>query len=189
MIHYKIYFRQCCGSGMFILDPWSRIPDPGSNNSNKREGEKICYPPFFCSHKYQKIKKSCEVVKKKTWANFQRIVILFTQNKVNKLSKIWVWDRGSGKNLFRIQGQKGTGSRILDPQHWFQRFLYLRFVGCEIGKVQKLVIFPTLWSPMYVCVTMSSLRMQISPREPTSTSWPVLHKYRRAGLLVQCCQL
>ncbi len=39
---------QCCGSGMFILifvypgswipDPRSRIPDPGSKNSNKREG-------------------------------------------------------------------------------------------------------------------------------------------------------
>jgi hypothetical protein len=36
------------------------------------------------------------------------------------LSNIWVWDPGSGKNLFRIpdpgsRGQKGTGSRIQDP--------------------------------------------------------------------------
>ncbi len=34
--------KQCCGSGMFIPDPNlypSRISDPGSNNSNKREGD------------------------------------------------------------------------------------------------------------------------------------------------------
>ncbi len=48
---------------------------------------------------------SFEVLKKKIWANFQRIIELFTQKIVNKLSKIWVWDPGS-------RGQKGTGSRI-----------------------------------------------------------------------------
>jgi hypothetical protein len=37
--------------------------------------------------------------------------------KICKLSKIWVWDPGSGKNPFRIpdpgsRGKKGTGSRI-----------------------------------------------------------------------------
>jgi hypothetical protein len=63
----------------------------------------------------------------KIWANFQRIIELFTQRIVTKLSKVWVWDPGSGKNLFRIpdpgvkkapdpgsgtlgsRGQKGTG--------------------------------------------------------------------------------
>jgi hypothetical protein len=58
----------------------------------------------------------------KIWTNFQRIMDIFTQKIVNKLSKIWVWDPGSG-----IQdpgsrkkpipdpgsmGQKGTGSQI-----------------------------------------------------------------------------
>jgi hypothetical protein len=43
-----------------------------------------------------------EMLKKKIWANFQRIIGLFTQKIVTKLSKIWVWDSGSGKNLFRI---------------------------------------------------------------------------------------
>jgi hypothetical protein len=57
------------------------------------------------------------VLKIKIWANFQRIIELFTQKIVTKLSKIWIWDPGSGKNLFRIpdpgsRGQKGTGSRI-----------------------------------------------------------------------------
>jgi hypothetical protein len=34
------------------------------------------------------------MLKKKMWANFQRIIELFTQKLVNKLSKIWVWDPG-----------------------------------------------------------------------------------------------
>jgi hypothetical protein len=45
-----------------------------------------------------------EMLKKKVWANFQRIIELFTQKNVTKLSKIWGWDPGSGKNL--------SGSRI-----------------------------------------------------------------------------
>jgi hypothetical protein len=36
------------------------------------------------------------------WANFQIIIELFTKKIVTKLSKIWVWDSGSGKNLFQI---------------------------------------------------------------------------------------
>ncbi len=35
------------------------------------------------------------MLKKKIWANFQRIIELFTQKIVSKLSKIWVWDPGS----------------------------------------------------------------------------------------------
>jgi hypothetical protein len=38
---------------------------------------------------------------KENWANFRRIIELFTQKIVTKLLK-WVWDPGSGKNLFRI---------------------------------------------------------------------------------------
>jgi hypothetical protein len=55
------------------------------------------------------------VLKKKIWANFQRIVELFTQKIVTKLSKIWVWDPGSGKKPIPDPGsrsQKGTGSQI-----------------------------------------------------------------------------
>ncbi len=58
-----------------------------------------------------------EVLKKKIWANFQRIIELFTQKIVTKLSKIWVRDPGSGIRKIPIpdpgsRGQKGTGSRI-----------------------------------------------------------------------------
>ncbi len=36
------------------------------------------------------------MLKKKIWANFQRIIELFTPKIVTKLSKIWVWDSRSG---------------------------------------------------------------------------------------------
>jgi hypothetical protein len=50
-------------------------------------------------------------------AHFQRIIELFTQKIVTKLSNIWVWDPGSGKNLFRIPAP-GVKNRIQDTQHW-----------------------------------------------------------------------
>jgi hypothetical protein len=52
-----------------------------------------------------------EMLKKKIWANFQRIIELFTQKIVNKLSKIWVWDRGYVKKPIPDPGyrvQKGS---------------------------------------------------------------------------------
>ncbi len=61
------------------------------------------------------------MLKKKIWANFQGILELFTQKTVNKLSKLWIWDPGSGKNLFRIPNpgvkkapDPGSGSATLD---------------------------------------------------------------------------
>ncbi len=66
--------------------------------------KKISCHNFLCSHKFHKIANyfSFEVLKKKIWANFQRIIEHFTQKIVNKFSKIWGWDPRSGKNLFRI---------------------------------------------------------------------------------------
>jgi hypothetical protein len=73
------------------------------------------------------------VLKKKIWANFQRIIEPFTQKIVTKLSKIWVWDPrsgGSGKNLFRISdpGVKkapdpGYGSATLTLSIQYMYFL------------------------------------------------------------------
>jgi hypothetical protein len=42
------------------------------------------------------------VLKKQIWAKFQRIIELFTKKIVKKLFKIWSWDPGSGKKVFRI---------------------------------------------------------------------------------------
>jgi hypothetical protein len=59
------------------------------------------------------------MLEKKIWANFQRIIELFTQKIVTKPSKIWVWDPGSEvrdpEKPFPdpgSRGQKSTGSRI-----------------------------------------------------------------------------
>jgi hypothetical protein len=108
-----------------ILDPDfypSRIPDP--KTATKEKGEKKLVVIFLCSHKFHKIANyfSFEVLKKKIWTNFQRITELFTTKIVNKLSKIWVWDLGSGIRIKPIpdpgsRSQKGTGSQIPDPQH------------------------------------------------------------------------
>jgi hypothetical protein len=60
------------------------------------------------------------VLKKKIWANFQRIIELFTQKTVTKLSKVWVCDPRSGirKKLIPDPGSRIQGSkrhRIPDP--------------------------------------------------------------------------
>ncbi len=132
-IMYKVF--QCYGSGIFIPDPdfyQSRIPDLGSRiqkQQHKRGEKKIRCQTFLCSHKFHKIEHyfSFEVVKKKIWANFQRIIELFTQKLFTKLSKIWIWDPGPGSEIWgpektysgsRIQGSKrhripNPGSGIL----------------------------------------------------------------------------
>ncbi len=79
---------------------------------------------------------SFDVLKKKIWANFQRIREPFTQKIVNKLSKIWIWDPGSGirdpeKTYFRSRipdkGVKkapdpGSGSATLvEIRKWYKK--------------------------------------------------------------------
>jgi hypothetical protein len=72
----------------------SRMSDPGSRiqkQKQKRWVKKICCSTFLCSHKYHKIVNYFifELVKKKIWANLQRIIELFyTQKIVINLPKI-----------------------------------------------------------------------------------------------------
>jgi hypothetical protein len=82
--------------------------------------KKICCH-LFCSHKFYKIENYFifEILKKKIWTIFQRIIEHFTQKCVTKLSEIWVWDPGSEIRKKPIpdpgsgtRNQKGTGSRI-----------------------------------------------------------------------------
>jgi hypothetical protein len=83
----------------------------------ERGVKKICCPTFFCSYKNHKI----ELAKKKIWANIQRIMELYTQKIVIKLSKICIWDPGSKiwdpekKPIpdHGSRGQKDTGSATL----------------------------------------------------------------------------
>jgi hypothetical protein len=63
------------------------------------------------------------VLKKKIWANFQRIIELFTQKTVTKLSKVWVWNPGSEIREKPIPDPGSRGQKRLripdpDPQHW-----------------------------------------------------------------------
>jgi hypothetical protein len=67
------------------------------------------------------------MLKKQIWANFQRIIELFAQKIVTKLSKIWVWDLGS-------RGQKGTGSRIrIRNTVWYLFPLLFKYIGEKLA--------------------------------------------------------
>jgi hypothetical protein len=56
------------------------------------------------------------MLKKKVWANFQRIIELFTQKIVTKPSEIWVWDPGS--EIWDLE-KTYSGSRIQgSKRHW-----------------------------------------------------------------------
>jgi hypothetical protein len=65
-----------------ITVPGSQIPD--TKTATKERGEKKCK---FCSHKFHKIVNYFifEMLKKKIWPSFQRIIEHFTQNFVTKL--------------------------------------------------------------------------------------------------------
>ncbi len=104
--------RQCCGSGINIPDPVSQIPDP-KTATKERGGKKLDVKPFYEATKFNKIVNyfSFEVLRKKSWANFQRIIELFTKKLVKKLIKIWSWDPGS-----EIR-DPGSEIRDPDPQH------------------------------------------------------------------------
>ncbi len=117
---YVVINIQCCGSPdpripdpdfypsrvpdlvSRIQDLGSRIPDLGSRipdqkTATKERGEnKFVVIPFFVAKNFTKLKIiHFKMIKKKIWANFQRIIELFTQKIVTKLSKIRVWDPGS----------------------------------------------------------------------------------------------
>ncbi len=84
--------------------------------------------------------------------NFQRITELFIQKIVTKLSKIWVWDPGSGKNLFRIPdlGVKnapdpGSQIRIRNTDHKTGR----PSSTCEAGRRTLVTMYPTAKRPSF----------------------------------------
>ncbi len=104
---------------LYVPDSESRIPDP--TTAPKEEGDKNFFVLLFLStsHKYHKIVNNFifEQVKKIILTKTLRILVLFTQKFVSKLSKygFGIRDRDLGPNTFsrsRIQGQKGTGFRI-----------------------------------------------------------------------------
>jgi exonuclease V gamma subunit len=78
--------------------PGSRILNLGFKKQQQQRGakKKFVAIPFFVATNFTKLNYFIfEMRKKKNWANFQRIIELFTQNIVTRVSKIWAWERGS----------------------------------------------------------------------------------------------
>ncbi len=96
--------------------PGSRIlifTHPGSRDRWK----KISCHIFLYSHKFHKIVNyfSFEVLKKKIWANFQRIIELFTKKIVKKRLKIWSLDPRSGIRKKPIPDPGSRGQKAPNP--------------------------------------------------------------------------
>ena len=93
--------------------------------------QKICCHTFLCSHKFHKIVNyfSFEVLKKKIWPNFQRIIELFTQKIVTPSE---IRDPEKTYSGSRIQGSKRHRIPDPDPQHWYQSIHFL--INCLAGK-------------------------------------------------------
>ncbi len=101
------FFKQCCGSGMFIPDPDfcpSRISVPGSKNCNKREGWKKISSTFFCNHKNHNWNLSyCRTREEKNLGQFTKNYgTLHPKIVINLKYEFGIGDLGSRKTLFRI---------------------------------------------------------------------------------------
>ncbi len=84
---------------------------------DRREKNLLSYL-FFRAKNFTKLNYFIfKMLKKKIWANFRRIIELFTQKIVTKISKIWVWDPVSG---IRDPGSKRHPIPDPDPQHCLQ---------------------------------------------------------------------
>jgi hypothetical protein len=71
---------------LVIPDPGSRISDPGSSNSNKREGGIFVVLPFFVVTNITKLIIILEILEN----YLPRITVLFFYQKiVTKIFKIW----------------------------------------------------------------------------------------------------
>jgi hypothetical protein len=103
------------GSRILIFThPGSQISDPESKNNNKREKrKKLVVIPFFVARNFTNLTYYFifQMMKEKIWAKFQRIIELFTQKVVTRLSGL-----GSGKKPIPDPGVKKApdpGSRTL----------------------------------------------------------------------------
>ncbi len=86
-----LQIRDVYPGSWFFTHPASRILDFGSQiqKPQQKRGAKIffCWHTFFYSHKFHKIENYFifEMLKKKIWPSFQRIIEFFTQKFVTKL--------------------------------------------------------------------------------------------------------
>jgi hypothetical protein len=107
---------------MFISDPdithpGSRISDPGSNNSNKRDGRKkfVVIPCFVTTNLTKFYIFLFLICRRKKFGPIFQELLKFLLKKLSLSSKKRVWDPGSEIRKKPIldpgsRGQKGTGS-------------------------------------------------------------------------------
>ncbi len=110
-LYHSVADPGCLSRILIFTHSGSRIQDPGSKNSNKREGVKKKFVILlFVATNFTKLKiiLFLKCGRKKNWAYFQRIIEVVTQKIVTKLSKY-----GFGTKRHRIQD---PGSRI--QQGW-----------------------------------------------------------------------
>ncbi len=107
------------GSRILIFThPGSRISDPGSKNSNKRERwKKICYHTFFVVTNFTKLNTGIMLFLKNFGPSFYPKNFQYAPKYMGL--GLGIRDPGSGIRKkpipdpgSRIQGSKGTGSRI-----------------------------------------------------------------------------
>jgi hypothetical protein len=79
------------------------------------------------------------VLKKKIWANFQRIIELFTKKIVKKLLKIWSCDPRSGIRKKPIPDPGSRGQKAPDPGsatlNFSKKINFLDWILCACGQV------------------------------------------------------
>ncbi len=93
---------------LFFTHPGSRILDSDPKTAtDERSEKKFDGIPFYENTNFTKLKIILVLkLKEKIWGQFSKNYRTFFKKIVTKLSKIWVWDPGSGENLSRIQGSK-----------------------------------------------------------------------------------
>jgi hypothetical protein len=83
----------------WIPDPRSQTLDPGSRISEqhqKRRGNYFCPTTFAATNIIKLLIILFLKRRRKFISQTLRIILLFAQKFLIKLSKIWVWDQGSG---------------------------------------------------------------------------------------------
>ncbi len=96
---------------LIFTHPGSQIPDPKTATKERSEKRLVSYLLNYLSF---------EVLKRNIWANFQRIIELFTQKIVTKLSKIWSWQLGPGPEIWNPEktysGSRTRGQKVLKKE-------------------------------------------------------------------------
>jgi hypothetical protein len=123
-----LYWNQCGGSGMFIPDPGSwflPIPDPGSKNSNKREGwKKNRVITFYVATNFTKLHIILVLMcRRKKFGPIFKELYNFLSKKLSISSLKYgfgIRDPGKTYSGSRIQGSKRHRIPDPDPQHWLE---------------------------------------------------------------------